>query len=128
MTEQHGGSAAGRPQRKAMLTKAVLWHGDAQVATVRVRNLSRQGLGGEASEPVHPAEAYDVELRGVGRIPGTIAWVDGARFGMRFDTEIDLQALEMASPAEVSLSKTYTAPRSFEPTGDYKRPGFHTRK
>ena len=59
-------------------------------ARAKVRNLSAGGMmadgGGIA---VSRGDRVTVELRNVGAVKGTVAWVQGSRFGVAFDHEID---------------------------------------
>lgn len=59
---------------------------------VRVRNLSDGGMMGEGTMKVSRGNRVDVELRNVGAVKGTVAWVQDQRFGIAFDEEIDSQA------------------------------------
>lgn len=59
---------------------------------VRVRNLSDGGMMGEGTMKVSRGNRVDVELRNVGTVKGTVAWVQDQRFGIAFDEEINSQA------------------------------------
>lgn len=56
---------------------------------VRVRNLSDGGMMGEGDLAVRRGDRVQVELGNVGTVCGNIAWVQGRRFGIAFDREID---------------------------------------
>ncbi len=58
---------------------------------VRVRNLSDGGMMGEGNIPVKRGNRVDVELRNIGTIGGSVAWVQDQRFGIAFDEEVDSQ-------------------------------------
>ncbi len=60
-----------------------------QPLPVRVRNLSAGGLMAELPEPVAPDCAVEVEVRGIGWVPGRVAWQTEGRAGIAFDREID---------------------------------------
>ncbi|MEP0392336.1 MAG: PilZ domain-containing protein [Erythrobacter sp.] len=64
---------------------------------VRVRNLSDGGMMGEGTMKVNRGNRVDVELRNVGSVKGTVAWVQDQRFGIAFDEEIDSQAARAPS-------------------------------
>jgi len=64
---------------------------------VRVRNLSDGGMMGEGTMKVNRGNRVDVELRNVGTVKGTVAWVQDQRFGIAFDEEIDSQAARAPS-------------------------------
>ena len=67
---------------------------------VRVRNLSDGGMMGEGTIKINRGNRVDVELRNVGTVKGTVAWVQDQRFGVAFDEEIDSQAAR--APSNVS--------------------------
>lgn len=58
---------------------------------VRVRNLSAGGLMAELPEPVPPDSVVEIDLRGVGRVTGRVAWQTEGRAGIAFDRPIDPQ-------------------------------------
>jgi hypothetical protein len=55
----------------------------------RVRNLSEIGLMADYLDVAKPDEAVTVEVRGIGRVNGKVAWVRGGRIGINFDVEVD---------------------------------------
>lgn len=59
---------------------------------IRVRNLSDGGMMGEGSLPIRRGHRVEVELRNLGWVAGTVAWVQDSRFGIAFDDEVDSQA------------------------------------
>lgn len=56
---------------------------------VRVRNLSSGGMMAECTTIVHRGQLAWVNLRNVGWIEGSVAWVQDGRFGVAFREEID---------------------------------------
>lgn len=84
---------------------------DAETRRIRVRNLSDGGMMGEGNLKVKRGHRLEIELRNIGCIGGTVAWVQDNRFGIAFDEEIDSQkarrplhvdadsALGMAAPS-----------------------------
>jgi len=56
---------------------------------VRVRNLSAGGLMAELAEPIEIGAPVEVEMRGVGKVRGRIAWIAAGRIGIAFDHRID---------------------------------------
>ena len=56
---------------------------------IRVRNLSARGLMGESTMPIATGENLSVNLRNIGWVRGSVAWVQDNRFGLAFDDEID---------------------------------------
>ena len=66
--------------------------GFAEEMAVRVRNLSAGGLMAELPEPLStPDKPIEIEVRGIGWVPGRIAWQTEGRVGVAFDREIDPQ-------------------------------------
>lgn len=56
---------------------------------IKVRNLSSGGMMGEGSVRVARGTKIRVDLRNIGWIRGTVAWVQESRFGIAFDEEIE---------------------------------------
>lgn len=86
---------------------------------VRVRNLSDGGMMGEGQLRIKRGHRVLVELRNVGTISGSVAWVQDDRFGVAFDEEINSQLVRRPlrsadhDSTEVSkLSRVHRAPRT----------------
>ncbi len=56
---------------------------------VRVRNLSAGGLMAEGGLPVSRGQVVWVNLRNIGWVEGSVAWLQDNRFGIAFREEID---------------------------------------
>ncbi len=56
---------------------------------IKVRNLSAGGMMGEGPVRVVNGGAVFINIRNIGWTEGTIAWVQGSRFGIAFLEEID---------------------------------------
>ncbi len=56
---------------------------------IKVRNLSAGGMMGEGGVQVVRGTTVAVNIRNIGWVPGTIAWVQENRFGVAFIEEID---------------------------------------
>lgn len=56
---------------------------------IKVRNLSAGGMMGEGRVRVSRGNVVDVNIRNIGRVEGTVAWVQDDRFGIAFAEEID---------------------------------------
>jgi PilZ domain len=96
---------------------------NAEVHRVRVRNLSDGGMMGEGNMRAQRGHRLAIELRNIGTVAGTVAWVQDNRFGIAFDEEIDsqqarrpLQASEDAPASMIERSWTHRAPSPPEPT------------
>ncbi len=59
------------------------------VSQVRVRNLSPGGLMADYSAPIAPGTAVEVDVRGIGWIPGRVAWCEAGRIGVAFDHPVE---------------------------------------
>jgi hypothetical protein len=93
------------------------------VHRVRVRNLSDGGMMSEGNLRVQRGHRLTIELRNIGAVSGTVAWVQDNRFGIAFDEEIDsqkarrpLQTAEDPAAGIVKASWTHRAPAPPEPT------------
>ena len=56
---------------------------------VRVRNLSEGGMIAEVDRIVDVATPVSLELRGIGKVTGKVAWCTEGRIGIAFDRPID---------------------------------------
>jgi hypothetical protein len=63
--------------------------GDHGEHKVKVRNLSSGGMMAEGTVHVVRGAVLTVEIRNIGWVEGTVAWVQGTRFGVAFREEID---------------------------------------
>lgn len=76
--------------RDDLLLLASLWiENDPVRYNVKVRNLSSLGLMGEGGPRVARGTRLTVDLRDLGAVRGTVAWVQGDRFGVAFDDLLD---------------------------------------
>ncbi|MDZ4276561.1 MAG: PilZ domain-containing protein [Erythrobacter sp.] len=90
---------------------------------VRVRNLSDGGMMGEGNLRVQRGHRLTVELRNIGAIKGSVAWVQDDRFGVAFDDEIDSQkarrplvANDGTTASLVVSSRAHRAPAPPQPS------------
>ena len=93
------------------------------VHRVRVRNLSDGGMMGEGQLRVQRGHRLAIELRNIGMVGGSVAWVQDNRFGIAFDEEIDsqkarrpLQGPEDMTDAIVKPSWAHRAPPPPQPS------------
>jgi hypothetical protein len=66
------------------------------VYRVKIRNLSGGGLMAEGDMRVVAGTPLEVELRHVGWVSGSVAWVQDNRFGIAFNEEIDAKSVRAA--------------------------------
>lgn len=85
---------------------------------VRVRNLSDGGMMAEgANVYVQRGHRVTVELRNIGEVAGSVAWVQDSRFGIAFDKDVDSQRARRplycdddAEATAAALSRAHRAP------------------
>ena len=63
--------------------------GSSEVNQVRVRNLSAGGLMAELSNGLELGLKVEFDVRGIGWVPGKVAWSAAGRVGIAFDRQID---------------------------------------
>ena len=63
--------------------------GQNDVRPVRVRNLSQGGLMAEFPEGLAQGLRVEFDVRGIGWVPGQVAWTAAGRIGVAFDRQID---------------------------------------
>jgi hypothetical protein len=71
---------------------------------IKVRNLSAGGMMGEGIVRVSRGDLVEVNIRNIGWVEGSIAWVQDDRFGVAFQDEIDPKV------ARAPVAPTGTAP------------------
>ncbi|WP_336987463.1 PilZ domain-containing protein [Altererythrobacter aquiaggeris] len=77
------------PRDSLFLAADVRFDGMPDTYRVKVRNLSPGGMMAEGSVPVSRGAQLLVDLRNVGTVEGSVAWVQDNRFGIAFTDEID---------------------------------------
>ena len=81
--------------------------GDANEYRVKLRNLSAGGLMAEGDVRAAVGTRLTVEVRNVGWVEGTVAWVHENRFGVAFAEEIDPLAVRASTPSGQSGMPEY---------------------
>ncbi len=77
---------------------------------VRVRNLSDGGMMAEGGNVyVQRGHRVTVELRNIGEVAGSVAWVQDSRFGIAFDKDVDSQRARRPLNAENDPAATAAA-------------------
>lgn len=61
---------------------------DPAIHSIKVRNLSADGLMGEGAVNVASGTRLELDLPELGRVSGTVVWVHEPRFGVAFDDEV----------------------------------------
>jgi hypothetical protein len=78
-----------RKRDSLFLSASLRLDGDDEHHEVRVRNLSAGGLMAELDRTVEPGTAVALEMRGLGKLSGTVAWCTRGRLGIALDHPID---------------------------------------
>lgn len=63
--------------------------GNEETHRIKMRNLSAGGMMGEGSLRLTRGTIVWVEIRNIGWVEGSVAWLHGGRFGVAFREEID---------------------------------------
>lgn len=93
-----------------------------QAYRVKVRNLSAGGMMAETGDMrVMRGTPVTVELRNIGEVQGSIAWVQGDRFGIAFAQEIDPQLARAPMASQPGNSDTPRFVRSVGSASDSSR-------
>ena len=103
-----------------LLSAAVRVEGSDRIVTVRVRNLSAGGMMIDGDAAFVPDVRIVADMRGVGEIPGRIAWAAAGRAGVAFDAEIDPRQSRSAG------SPKFETPSYAKPVPG-RRPGLQIR-
>lgn len=77
------------PRDSLFMFAEIVFDGAAAPVRVKVRNLSAGGMMAEAANAVSRGDRLVVNLRNVGEVKGTVAWVQGNRFGIAFENAVD---------------------------------------
>lgn len=78
--------------RDSLLLTGLLRVADDAEISVLVRNLSSGGLMAEYAPHVAQGTPVEIEVRGLGRVGGRIAWATEGRIGIAFDRKVDPMA------------------------------------
>ncbi len=115
--DEGGGESARREPRDSLFMSAAIGRPGEALQAARVRNLSGGGTLVECQTGFAKGEPVEVDLRGVGRVRGQIAWVAaGGKYGVAFDERIDPALArrplkEAQQPMLVKASTTAYRPR-----------------
>jgi hypothetical protein len=122
--ESSGGESQRRDQRDSLFVLAKIRpEGETgESETVRVRNVSSGGLMADASDQYRPGSRVEVELEGIGKTTGSVAWSEAGRIGIAFDHPVD------KSLARKTKVKSATDEPIFRPqVTNERRPGLKPR-
>lgn len=63
--------------------------GESEAVRSKIRNLSARGMMAEGAFDLERGARVSVTLRNIGKVKGSVAWVQGNRIGVAFEQEID---------------------------------------
>lgn len=106
-------------ERDSMFLIAELAGGGGEaLGRVKVRNLSAGGMMAEGDARVRQGQQIEVELRNIGAVSGTVAWVQGNKFGVAFAEAIDPKLARTAVSGTDSEAPRYARPALSAPRHD----------
>lgn len=76
----------------------------------KVRNLSAGGMMAEGNFDIERGARVVVQLRNIGKVKGTVAWDQGNRLGIAFDSEIDPSLARQAQSDGAKEAPSYARP------------------
>ena len=86
------------------------FEGRTDVIRAKVRNLSAGGVMAETGAAASRGDRVTVGLRNLGEVKGVVAWVQGNRFGIAFENEIDPIVVRAANASIESEAPRHTRP------------------
>lgn len=95
------------PRDSLFLMAQVRLEGQDVSHQVKVRNLSAGGMMAEGDPRVVRGMQVSIELRNIGWVEGSVAWIQDNRFGIAFQEEIDPKKVR----AMPQVGNEHTAPR-----------------
>jgi len=87
--QDSSGTKRGQDRDSLFLQATLRFPASGDEGEVRIRNLSSGGLMAEAPVQVSRGEKVELQLRNIGWVRGTIAWVAEGRIGIAFEHTID---------------------------------------
>ena len=82
---------------------------DGREVNARVRNLSAGGMMIDTTVALTPGTMVRAEIRGVGQVPGEVAWAHAGRVGISFAVEID-PGRARRKPGDAGDAPAFTRP------------------
>lgn len=98
------------PRDSLFLMASLRLDGDEQQYRVKVRNLSAGGMMAEGQIRMARGSLISVDLRNIGWVKGSVAWVQDNRFGIAFADEIDPKLVRLAVSAPAPTTGQRFAP------------------
>ncbi|MBV7265804.1 PilZ domain-containing protein [Erythrobacter ani] len=91
-----GLEARNSPREDFCLLASIRVEKDDHCHQVRVHNLSDGGMMGEGNLHVKRGNRLEIEMQNIGKVDGSVAWVQDDRFGIAFHNEVDSQLARSA--------------------------------
>lgn len=113
-----------RDVRERRLLKAQMVHPRHGKIDIVVRDISKRGIGGKCDLDLIAGEDVTICLPSHSPVAGQIAWRIGISFGVTLSRDIDPVLVRNAAGSQ---NAAYQVPDHFQPTSDFKRPGFGPR-
>jgi hypothetical protein len=88
---------------------------------IKVRNLSDGGMMGEGAVRVRRGSAVAVNLRNIGWVQGSVAWVQDNRFGVAFNDPIDPRLARLRPYSEEDPAPHFTRSPPSLPAGQVRK-------
>ena len=88
---------------------------------IRVRNLSSGGLMAEGAFKVRRGQDIWVNVRNIGWVEGTVAWVHETRFGIAFRDEVDPRVARATSSAADGATQLVRSPFAATDPGSLRK-------
>ena len=82
--------------------------GRTEPVRVKVRNLSAGGMMAEGQFDMERGARVTVKVRNIGEVAGSVAWVQGERFGIAFEKEIDPKLARAQIGGDTNSAPSYT--------------------
>lgn len=85
------GPARSAPRDSLFLLTSLSTPEGVPLGKARIRNLSATGLMADCERAVPAGAKVEFDLRGIGKVSGTVAWARDDKIGLAFDEAIDPQ-------------------------------------
>ena len=98
------------PRDSLFLLASLRREGDEQAHRIKVRNLSARGMMAEGQVRAKGGMLVSVDLRNIGWVKGSVAWVQDNRFGIAFAEEIDPKLVRQPVTGSADNAQHFTRP------------------
>jgi len=102
MAKNYEGESASKrssSRQSTLLRGELRWESCPQSVEIRIHNLSAGGLMAICSCAPKLGETVSVTIRGIGDVPGQVAWIRAGGIGVTFDVAVDPHlAFQLSNP------------------------------